>query len=154
MRTAPAVPLRRLRASLLALAFLFTTVLAAVVAPPTADAAGVKYNSYFVTDVYISVTGGRVNGYIRITQDVGSTDFYFVTATVYVTQCRADLTVCGTFAANSGGGSNIVSTSSKPAAYGHVYKTCSSFTLWDPTYPPRGRTQKWTNVCSPWSSYP
>lgn len=91
MPASPAVPLRQLHTNLLTLAFLLAVLITVALPPPTAAAAGVKHSSYFVTDVYISVAGGRTSGYIRVSPDVGSADFYYVTATVYVTQCLGRL---------------------------------------------------------------
>jgi hypothetical protein len=68
----------------------------------------------------------------------------FKEATVYVTQCRGDLTGCGTIAVNSGGGSGVteVGTSMKPGAGGHVYRACASWNSMD--------NWSYVNACTPW----
>jgi len=61
--------------------------------------------------------------------------------TVYVEQCRGDLTVCGTISANHKDGVYYVETSKKPTAFGHVYHGCASFT---------NGLVRILNVCSGW----
>lgn len=71
-------------------------------------------------------------------------------ATVYVTQCRGDLTGCGTIAANnivqSADSSEYVLTSKKPVASGHVYRACGSWVSFARSFD----EWKGTNKCSPW----
>jgi hypothetical protein len=84
------------------------------------------------------------NGYVRgqAKHDNG----YFKTVTLYVMQCRADITYCVKIAANSGTNTSNILTSSKSAAYGHVYHACASWT--------DNRNYHYVNVCSPWRSWP
>lgn len=77
---------------------------------------------------------------------------YFANATVYVRQCRPDITHCVTVSARSDQSSPPgyivygVSTSKKPVSYGHIYHACAS---WTDNSGNRG-----VNVCSPWKSWP
>jgi hypothetical protein len=132
-----------------AAAVLAITVLVAWSAP--ASASGMKCYNDSPTDpwwsVCVDVYNGRVSGFARWYYSDG----LFNPATVYVVQCRVDMTACGTISANRASGSNIVSVSSKPAAYGHVYHACTSFSV----YLQGHQYNSWAvNYCSPWSSWP
>ncbi|MCC5643422.1 hypothetical protein LC607_10795 [Nostoc sp. CHAB 5824] len=63
----------------------------------------------------------------------------FSNVVVVLTQCRGNGKVCGVIAANSGTGSSLA-TSKKNYSFGHVYKTCASYTL--------SNNKKGVNVCS------
>jgi hypothetical protein len=84
-------------------------------------------------DVGVDSSGGQVSGSARAL----SRGFI----TVYVEQCRGDLTVCGTISGNHQGGVYYVETSKKPTAFGHVYHACASFT---------NGLVRILNVCSDW----
>jgi hypothetical protein len=70
----------------------------------------------------------------------------FETVTVYVTQCRSDITHCGIIAANSSEDVHVVTTSTKLAPIGHIFRACISYT--------DSQGVHRVNVCSPWRSYP
>jgi hypothetical protein len=91
---------------------------------------------------YICVETSGTNVYGLLIASINS-------ATIYVTQCRGDLTACGTIAANSTNTPNLygLSTSSKPMAHGHVYRSCASWTE-------SRNGSRYTNFCSPWLAYP
>lgn len=118
-------------------------------APASASGTACEPNTQGVYDICVVVANGKVSGYTR--WHIG--DGYFNPATVYVVQCRPDLDprYCGTIAANGGSGNNIVSTSNKAAAYGHVYHACASFSV----HLDGGQINGYaTNRCSKWSSWP
>jgi hypothetical protein len=77
---------------------------------------------------------------------------YFKNATVYVRQCRPDITHCVTVSSNGGRSSPPgyivygVVTSTKPVSYGHIYHACASWT--------DNSGHAGVNVCSPWKSWP
>jgi hypothetical protein len=138
----------------IAMTFAATTSSLALAAAP-ASAWGAQCNpdvpqdqAYFKTCIFVDSDGdtyGMVRWYYS--------DGYFTSAVVYVRQCRVDLNpaYCGTFAANSGSGTNVVTTRPKPAAYGHVYQACASISvkLQGHIYSPWA-----TNCCSGWRSWP
>ena len=84
-------------------------------------------------DVGVNSSGGQVFGYS------GDSAVGFIS--IYVTQCRGDLSGCGTISANAKDGVSSLATSSKPTAFGHVYRTCGSF---------KKTGVSILNVCSPW----
>ena len=133
----------------LAAVVLAVTGLVGLAAP--AEAAGAKCYLDSPTDpwwrVCVDVYNGKVSGFVRWNYSDG----YFNPATVYVVQCRVDITHCGTISANRASGTNVVSVSTKPAAYGHVYRACTSFSV----YLQGRQYNSWAvNYCSPWSSWP
>ena len=100
--------------------------------------------TYF--QVCVDVHEGRVAGYVRWYYSDGRFD----PATVYVRQCRVDMSGCVVIAANRASGTNIVSTSSKPAPYGHVFQACASIDVFL-----EGRHYDWVvNYCTHWRSWP
>ena len=138
------------RLSTAAVAVMFATI-ALVAGSGPASASGLKCYLDSPTDpwwrVCVDVHNGNVSGFVRW----GYSDGYFNPATVYVVECRVDMTGCGTKSQNRKSGSNIVSASSKPAAYGHVYHACTSFSV----YLEGHQYNNWAvNYCSPWSSWP
>jgi hypothetical protein len=124
-------------------------VLAVAVAP--ASAAGTDCNPKLANPdwlVCVVVAGGKASGYVRWYY---GDDPYFDPATVYVRQCRTDMSGCVVIAANRAGGANIVSTSAKPAALGHVYQACTSF---DVVVNGVRFDSFAVNRCSAWRSWP
>jgi hypothetical protein len=107
----------------------------------TASASGTSHKNYCGTgsvsnqcvDVNVDSSGGQVFGFANALS-IGH-------ITVYVEQCRGDLTVCGTISANHQDGVHYVETSKKPTAFGHVYRACASFT---------NGLVRILNVCSGW----
>jgi hypothetical protein len=96
-----------------------------------------------LADVCVHVFEGTVYGSIAAE---GGTSEWFEAASVYVTQCRPDITNCGVIAANNGGLTAEVLTSEKPAPSGHVFHACASWT--------DSAGHHHVNVCSPWRSSP
>jgi hypothetical protein len=138
------MPIRRIGgrriARVLMVALLVLSVLGVSSMPAAASGTGCT-PPWHNADVCVYVSNGKVWG-----DAYHYSPGYFTDVTVYVRQCRGDLTNCGTIAANHGSYTTYLSTSHKDAAYGHVYKACAS---WTDNY-----GYHIVNYCSPWRSWP
>jgi hypothetical protein len=126
----------------------FMTAAAVVVAPSAAhadviwnkctrDYSGIVGNEYI--EVCPVVEGAQVGGNVVLYSRSNIT-----TGTLYVVQCRVDITHCGTITATPISQASRASTSLKPYAHGHVYHACvSGRTIWGSRWPI-------VNLCSKW----
>jgi hypothetical protein len=139
--------IRRVAPPILAVALLAMSLIALTSAP--ASAAGRGCTGVRDVEVCITVLTDGHGNYGEVLIDPPAN---FANATVYVRQCRPDVTHCVTVSSNSDQSSPPgyivygVKTSTKPVSYGHIYHACASWT--DNSGHPG------VNVCSPWKSWP
>lgn len=132
---------------------ILTLIVAALVGTPTAaQAYGPKCFKDSATDpwwaVCVNVTSqGVVDGHVRWYY----ADGYFNPGYVWVQRCRVNMTGCGIFSQNMDSRRNIVSVTPKDGPYGHVYRACTTFSVY---YLGRQYNTYVDERCSPWSSWP
>jgi hypothetical protein len=103
----------------------------------TRDYSGIVGNEYI--EVCPVVEGNQVGGYVALYSSSN-----IIRGTMYVAQCRVDITHCVTITATPISQADRAFTSLKPSAHGHVYHTCvSAVTMWGDQWPI-------VNLCSKW----
>lgn len=80
------------------------------------------YGNTFV--VCVSSGDGRVGGRGEVVNIYGAT--VSAQKTIYVQECRGNVTGCHTIAANSENAPGSLFTSSRVTSFGHIYRTCGS----------------------------
>lgn len=88
----------------------------------SASASDIRCSNYDNSDTAMCVDTASRPGFVQggISSGIDTSQ----THTIYVKQCRGDLSVCGVIASNGVG----LQTSFRPTSPGHVYQACATFT--------------------------